>query len=57
MKAKVIKFKWKGDGTAPTVLMYWRNDIVEFECTVAMMEAYQELEKELKEALNIIKGF
>ena len=47
-KAEVIEFKWKGTGTVATVEMRWRNRRVKFDCPVAMMEAYQELEKEVK---------
>ena len=49
MKAKVIKFSWEGKGTIPTVLMHWHNQKVKFEVPLAMMFAYQELEKEVKE--------
>ena len=48
MKAKVIKFSWEGKGTIPTVLMHWHNQKVKFEVPLAMMFAYQELEKEVE---------
>ena len=49
-KAEVIEFSWKGRGTVPTVEMRWRNRRVKFDCPIAMMEAYQELEKEVTRA-------
>ena len=54
MKAEVIEFSWKGRGTVPTVEMRWHNKRVKFDCPVAMMEAYQELEKEVKRLNGIV---
>ena len=49
-KAEVIEFSWEGTGTIPIVSMRWHNKRVKFECPIAMMEAYQELEKEVTRA-------
>jgi len=46
VKNEVIEFIWSGPGTVPTVKMIWMGSEMIFECPVAMMEAYQELQQE-----------
>ena len=55
-KAEVIEFSWKGTGTVPTVEMRWRNRRVKFDCPVAMMFAYQELEKDLEDEIKVAEA-
>ena len=55
-KAEVIEFTWKGAGTVPTVEMRWRNRRVKFDCPVAMMFAYQELEKDLEDGIKVTEA-
>ena len=55
-KAEVIEFTWKGAGTVPTVEMRWRNRRVKFDCPVAMMFAYQELEKDLEDEIKVAEA-
>lgn len=45
---KKLKFKWKGPGSIPVVTMKFKGCLMSFECPVAVMEAYQKLEKKYR---------